>query len=141
MSPRQKVRVLHEPNWRESDVNSSCTNEVQTSRSGWLREPARGCGMEAGNEAQHRTRVNSGAGRTVWVSVPSNATPDIQSRRYGNRSGGGVKSCVLIPGDLLGSASSGRIVGDDEPMSEEKSDHPIGASKSGNADGAKGMTG
>jgi len=122
-------------------VNSSCTNVVEPGRTGLAREPARGCGMEAGNEPQHRTRVNSGAGRPVWVSVPRNVTPDIQSRQDGIRSGGGGKLCVLTLGDLPGSARSGRAVGDGGPMPGEKSDHPIGAGKSGNADGAKGVTG
>lgn len=122
-------------------MNSNCTSEVGTGRAGLRREPVRGCGMEAGSEPQHRTGVNSGAGRLVWVSVPSNVTPDIQSRQDGTRSGGGGKSCVLTLGDLLGSAGSGRAAGDDGSMPEEKSDHLIGAVKSGNADGAKEVTG
>ena len=96
--------------------------------------------MEAASEPQHRTKVNSCAGRLVWVSVPRNATPDIQSRQDGNGSGGGGKSCVLTPGDLLGSAICGRSGGDVGPMLEEKSDHLIRAMKLGNAGGAKGVT-
>ncbi len=97
--------------------------------------------MEAGSEPQHRTRVNSRAGRLVWVSVPRNVTPDIQSGQDGIGSGGGGKSCVLTPGDLLGSASCGRTGGDVGPKPEEKSDHLIRALKPGNAGGAKGVTG
>ena len=128
------------PYWRESNVNSSCTNVVaQCSGSG--RESVRRCGMEAGSEPQHRTKVNSSAGRLVGVSVRRNATPDIQSRQDGIRSGGGGKSCVLTPGELLRSASCGRTGGDVGPMPEEKSDHLIRAMKPGNAGGAKGVTG
>jgi hypothetical protein len=101
----------------------------------------RRCGMEARNEPQHRTRVNSGAGRPVWVSVPRNATPDIQSRQDGMRSGSGGKSCVLTRGDLSESTTSGRPRSDAWTMLREKSDHPIGALKPGNAGGAKGVTG
>ena len=97
--------------------------------------------MEAGSEPQHQTRVNSGEGRPVWVSVRTNTTPGIQSWQDGNRSGGGGKSEVLTPGGLLGSALSGRSVGDGEPKRGEKSDHPIVAVRTGNAGGAKGVTG
>ena len=128
------------PYWRESNVNSSCTN-VSVGCSGPRRESVRRCGMEAGIEPQHRTKVNSSAGRLVGVSVRRNATPDIQSRQDGSRSGGGGKSCVLTPGDLLRSAGCGRAGGDVGLMSEEKSDHPIRAMKPGNAGGAKGVTG
>ncbi len=51
--------------------------------------------MEAASEPQHRTKVNSSAGRLVGVSVPGNATPDIQSRQDGIRSGGGGKSACI----------------------------------------------
>lgn len=97
--------------------------------------------MEAGNEPQHRTKVNSRAGRPVWVSVPRDATPGIQSWQDGIRSGSGGKSCVITLGDLLGSAKCGRSTGDGVPMPEEKSDHLIVAMKPGNAGGAKGVTG
>jgi hypothetical protein len=70
-----------------------------------------------------------------------NVTPNIQSRQDGSRSGGGGKSYILTLGDLLGSADSGRTVGDGGPTSGEKSDHLVRAMKSGNADGAKGVTG
>lgn len=97
--------------------------------------------MEAGNELQHRTRVNAGAGRSVWVSVPRNVTPDIQSRQDGIRRGGGRTTCVLTLGDLSGSAERGRSVGDGVPKPAEKSDHLIRAMRPGNAGGAKGVTG
>ena len=122
-------------------MNSNCTSEIDAGRSGSARESVRRCGMEAASEPQHRTRVNSRAGRPVWVSVPRNATPGIQSRRDGIRSGSGGKSCVLTLGDLLGSARSGRAVGDGGPMPGEKSDHPVVVMKPGNAGGAKGVTG
>jgi hypothetical protein len=104
-------------------------------------EPVRGCGMEARSEPQHRTRVNSGAGRSVWVSVPRNVTPDIQSRQDGIRSGGGGKSCVLTLGDLSESTMSGSPCRDAWTTLWEKSDHPIRVMKPGNAGGAKGVTG
>jgi hypothetical protein len=97
--------------------------------------------MEAGSELQHRTRVNSGAGRSVWVSVPRNAMPDIQSRQDGSRSGRGRKECGLTLGGLFGSATGGSGIGDDAARPGEKSDHPIVVTKPGNAGGAKGVTG
>ena len=97
--------------------------------------------MEAASELQHRTQVNVGIGRPVWVSVRFNATPDIQSRQDGRRRGGGRKTCDLTLGDLHGSGNDGRTVGDDGPMPEEKSDRLIVAMKPGNAGGAKGATG
>lgn len=130
-----------DPYWREPTVKGSCTSDAITGRTGPPSEPVRGCGMEARNEPQHRTRVNPCAGRLVWVSVPLNATPGIQSRQDGIGGGGGGKSCVLTLGDLLGSALSGRHVRDGEPTSGEKSDRPIVAVKPGNSGGAKGATG
>ena len=53
--------------------------------------------MEANCVLQHRTKVNSRAGRSVWVSVPRNATPYFQSRQDGIESGGGRKSWTLTP--------------------------------------------
>ncbi len=96
--------------------------------------------MEAGSEAQHRTKVNPCAGRTIWVSVPVNATPDIQSRSYGIGGGGGAKIQCLTPGDLPGSALCGRPRRKAWTMTGEKSDHLIVALKPGNAGGAKGVT-
>jgi hypothetical protein len=97
--------------------------------------------MEARSEPQHRTRVNSGAGRPVWVSVQRNATPSIQSRQDGIRSGSGGKFCDLTLGDLPRSAVSGSAARDGGARPWEKSDHLIVARKPGNAGGAKGMTG
>lgn len=97
--------------------------------------------MEAASELQHRTKVNSGAGRAVWVSVRPNATPNIQSRQCGSGSGGGGKSSGLTLGDLPESALGGRTGGDAGSTLGEKSDHPIVATKPGNAGGAKGVTG
>ena len=97
--------------------------------------------MEAASEPQHRTRVNSIAGRIVWVSAPRSATPNIQPWRYGTRSGSGGKEHGLTPGDLHGSSMRGRDIGDDDVTTVEKSDRPIVALKLGNAGGAKGTTG
>lgn len=97
--------------------------------------------MEAASELQHRTKVNVGTGRPVWVSVRSNATPDIQSRQDGRRRGGGRKICDLTLGDLHGSGNAGRTVGDDGPTPGEKSDRLTVAMKPSNAGGAKGATG
>ena len=127
------------PYWRESNVRSNCTSPSWSDPAETV--PVRGCGMEARNEPQHRTRVNSGAGRPVWVSVPRNATPGIQSRQDGIGSGSGGKSRGLTLGDLHQSAESGRSRRDVGTMLVEKSDHPIRAMKPGNAGGAKGVTG
>ena len=96
--------------------------------------------MEAGSQAQHRTRVNPYAGRSTWVSVPSNATPDFQSRSKGIGGGGGAKLRGLTPGDLLGSAARGRTARKGWPTPGEKSDRLVVALKPGNAGGAKGAT-
>ena len=104
-------------------------------------EPARACGMEARDEPQHRTQVKPRKAGLTWESVPPNATPDIQSRQDGNEDGSGGTLLVLTRGDLHGSARCGRRLGDGLPMSVEKSDHPIGAVKPGNAGGAKGVMG
>jgi hypothetical protein len=74
--------------------------------------------------------------------VPPSTTPDIQSRRDGIGDGGGGKWLVLTPGDLGGSAKSGRRRGESNalPMPIEESDHFIVAKKPGNAGGAKGVT-
>ena len=101
--------------------------------------------MEAGSELQHRTRVNARAGRPVWVSEPWIVTPNIQSRQNGSRRGRGRKVYGLTLGDLPRSVNDrsvndGRVVGDDEPMLKEKSDHLIVVMKPGNAGGAKGVT-
>ena len=116
------------PYWRESNVNSNCGT-------------ARFRGMEAASEPQHRTEVNSRAGRSVWVSVRSNATPSSQSRQDGSGSGGGGKTCDLTLGGLHGSGLAGRTAGDGGPTPMEKSDRLIVATKPGNAGGAKGATG
>lgn len=120
-------------------MKSNCTSQRRRDPGKAL--AARRCGMEACSELQHRTRVNSGAGRSVWVSVPGNVTPSIQSRQDGIRSGGGRKSCDLTLGDLHESTRSGRPCSDARTKLVEKSDHPIGAMKPGNAGGAKGVTG
>lgn len=122
-------------------MNSNCTSDNEDGKSYSSSVPARGCGMEAASEPQHRTRVNSGAGRSVWVSMHRNATPDIQRRQDGSRSGGGGKEHRLTPGDLSGSSKRGRDFGDVDPKPREKSDRPIVALKPGNAGGAKGATG
>lgn len=141
MMTRLEVQVLLEPYWRESNVNSSCTNISGDGRAYPMCEPARGCEMEAGSEAQHRTEVNSDAGWPVWVSTPEHVMPDIQSWQDSTRSGGGAKSCHLILGDLWRSSSRGRTREDTGSKPTEKSDHLIVAMKPGNAGGAKGVTG
>jgi hypothetical protein len=98
--------------------------------------------MEAVNESQHRTIVNLCAGSLAWVNVPSNMTPSIRS--WPGSSGGerGDTSPDLTPRDLPRSGPSGRAceANDARPMSWEKSDHLIVATKPGNAGGAKGVT-
>jgi hypothetical protein len=141
MATRLEVKVLLEPYWRESNVKSNCTRTHGDGMAYPANEPVRGCGMEARSETQPRTYVNSDAGWSAWVSVPPNATPDIQSWQDSIRSGGGVKSWSLTLGDLCGSSSRGRPRGNTGSKPAEKSDHPIVAMKPGNAGGAKGVTG
>lgn len=97
--------------------------------------------MEARSESQHRTKVNPCAGSFVWVSALRSTTPNVRSRQGCTGGGGGVKFCVLTLGDLLGSATRGRLASDDGPMSGEKSDHLVVVMKPGNAGEAKGVTG
>ena len=139
MALNRGCKSLRGSYWRKSNVNSSCTRWADRVP-GLTVEPARGCGMEAGSEAQHRTKVNPCAGRTTWVSVLRDATPDIQSWSYGSGGGGGAKLRGLTPGDLLGSAMSGRGACEGTPTPGEKSDRLIVAMKPGNAGGAKGAT-
>lgn len=98
--------------------------------------------MEAVDKPQHRAQAKLRKAFGTWVSVPSNVTPDIQSRSRGNGDGGGGKLCVLTQGDLHWSAKSGRRgEGNDDPtMPMEKSDHLIVVLKPGNAGGARGVT-
>ena len=98
--------------------------------------------MEARGEPPYRTQVKPRKAGPTWVSTPDSATPDFQSRRDGIGDGDGGKRLVLTPGDLDGSAVSGRRrEGNDAlPMSVEESDHPVVALKPGNAGGAKGVT-
>jgi hypothetical protein len=102
-------------------------------------EPARACGMEARDVPQHRTKVKPRKAGLIWVSVPPLAMPDIQSRQDGSEDGGGGKLRALTRGDLHGSASCGRRLGDGLSRPVEKSDHFIRALKPGNAGGAKGV--
>ncbi len=117
--------------------------DARTGRTPCRAVPARSCGMEALDAAQHRAKAKFRKALEVWVSVPSNVTPDIQSRPRSTGIGGGAKLCVLTQGDLCVSASSGRWGGgnDDPPRHAEKSDHPVVVMKPGNAGGAKGVTG
>lgn len=140
MTIKPEVKVLFEPYWRESNVNSSCTNINGDGSAYPMCEPVRGCEMEAGSEAQHRTKVNSEAGWSVWVSVLQEATPYIQSWQNSTRSGGGAKFYRLTLRDLCGSSLRGRIFGNEGTKPTEKSDPPIVAMKPGNAGGAKGVT-
>ncbi len=125
--------------WRESDVKGNCTRKPHRA-TGAVDESARRCGMEARSEPRHRTRVNPCAGRSTRVNERLSAMPEIQSGWSGSGGGGRGKSCALTRGDLPGSATSGRPVGDDGTTSGEKSDRLIVALKPGNAGGAKGAT-
>ena len=87
--------------------------------------PVRACGVEARDAPQHRTQVKPRKADLLWVSVPPNATPDIQSRQVGSEAGSGGTLRVLTRGDLHGSARCGRRLGDVSLMSVEKSDHSI----------------
>ena len=105
-------------------------------------EPVRACGMEAGGGPPHRTKVKPRKAGPTWVSARCSAKPDIQSRWDGIGDGGGGTRLVLTPGDLGGSAVSGRRREDYDalPMFAEESDHLVVALKPGNAGGAKGVT-
>ena len=98
--------------------------------------------MEALDAAQHRAKAKLRKATWTWVSMPPNATPDIQSRSGGIGDGCGVKLRVLTRGELYWSASA---VGGEEATTThrchvEKSDHLIVVMKPGNAGGAKGVT-
>lgn len=121
--------------------------------------------MEVRSETQHRTKVNPCAGRLVWVSTPTSATPNFQSRQVGSGGGSGAKWYALTPGEPLG-PSNGRTFSDEGPTlegvtrighrrglglrdadskrsdgsSDVQSDHLIVAMKPVKAGGAKGMT-
>jgi hypothetical protein len=107
------------------------------------RTSARSCGMEALDEPQPRAKAKLRKAFDAWASVPSNVTPDIQSRHRGVGDGSGGTLCVLTRGDLHRSAPSGRRGGgnDDPTTPVEKSDHPTVVMKPGNAGGARGVTG
>lgn len=96
--------------------------------------------MEAVGKPQHRTKVKPRKAGLTWVSVPGIATPDLQWWQDGIEDGGGGTWFILTPGDLPESARGGRDRGNAMPTLREKSDHPIGAMKPGNAGGAKGVT-
>ena len=99
--------------------------------------------MEALDRPQRRAQAKLRKALEVRVSVPPNPTPDIQSGPRGSGDGDGGTLRGLTQRDLQGSATSGRREGgnDDPPMSLEKSDHLVGATKPGNAGGAKEVTG
>lgn len=127
-------KQLHEPNVRPRLVR---------------RYAVRPCEMEACSESQHRTSVNLRAGCLTWASELVRATPHIRSGSSSSEGGSGETFLSLTPRDLQRSHSSPRpwaSVGrvregnDNDPMSLEKSDHPIVVTKPGNAGGAKGMT-
>jgi len=99
--------------------------------------------MEALDAAQHRAKAKLRKAIEVWVSVPSNVTPHIQSRPRSTEAGGGAKLCVLTRGDLHGPAQA--VGGKEATMTHqrlqvEKSDHLVVVMKPGNAGGAKGVT-
>jgi hypothetical protein len=104
--------------------------------------------MEAVSVPQPRTQVNFYAGCLGWVSVPRITTPNIRSFPVSSGSECGGTYLNLTPRDLLRSGvllartRSGKACGgnNNRLTSQEKSDHLIVALKSGNADGAKGVT-
>lgn len=138
-------RQRHEPAMiREATVE----REREDAREAALAEPrarpaVRSCGMEALDRPQRRARAKLRKALEVRVSVPPNATPDIQPGPRGNGDGDGGTLRGLTQRELHGSALSGRREGgnDDPPMSLEQSDHLVVATKPGNAGGAKGVTG
>ena len=99
--------------------------------------------MEAGYEPQHRTKVNLSAGSCTLGEYA--AQYDAQSPTV---SAGVVEAGVAAPPcPILQEISTdpmriGKARGGNDEclMPVEKSDHPILARKSGNADGAKGVT-
>ena len=99
--------------------------------------------MEALDEPQHRTKVKPRKAVLVWVSVPTNVTPNIQPRQDGIEDGSGGTSLTLTQGDLRGSAKAvGRKEASDNwPKPAEKSDSLIVAMKAVKAVGAKGGMG
>ena len=117
--------------------------DVKAKRYPYRLASVRSCGMEALDAAQHRAKAKLRKAIEVWVSVPPNATPYIQSRPRSSGDGGGVTLCVLTRGEFHGPAQA---VGGKEATTTprhqmEKSDHLIVVMKPGNAGGAKGVTG
>ena len=138
-------RQRHEPaRTREAAVECEHEDACEAAPAGPRTRPAaRSRGMEALDRPQRRAKAKLRKALEVRVSVPPNATPEIQSRPRGSGDGDGGKLRGLTQRGLLGSATSGRREGgnDDPPMSLEKSDHLVVATKPGNSGGAKGVTG
>jgi len=141
MSRRQLHEAERRVEGRRQRRSSAVTREAVSTRTS-----ARSCGMEGLGEPQHRAQAKLRKAAGVWASVPSNATPDVQTRPRGSGDGGGGTLCVLTRRDLHESARCGRREGgnDDPPMPRcawEKSDRPTVVMKPGNSGGAKGATG
>jgi hypothetical protein len=97
--------------------------------------------MEALDVARHRAQAKLRKANRVRVSLPSKATPDIQSWPFGSGDGGCVTLRVLTQRDLRGSL----VVGGENARTprrcpSEKSDHLVVALKPAKAGGAKGVT-
>ena len=102
--------------------------------------PVRARGEEARDELQHLTQVNPRKADLIKVSVPVNATPDIQPRSewYWGRWRQDIdhsyfkRSPQVRFGGRVGEGN------DDDPMPAEKSDLLIVVMKLAKASGAKG---
>jgi hypothetical protein len=105
--------------------------------------PVRVCGMEAGGQPRHRTKVKPRKAKLTWVSVPANAKPEIQPWSGGCWGRRSREALHPYPRRSPRAPEGGRTQGGNDASSkpEEKSDHPIVATKLAKAGGAKGVMG
>lgn len=98
--------------------------------------------MEARGEPQHRTKVNPRKAGLPGQACVSTQRPISNPWQEGAGGGGGEKSFILTPRDLLRSGDGRAQEGNDAgPMPEEKSDRLIVAMKPVKAGRAKGAMG
>jgi hypothetical protein len=85
--------------------------------------------------------VNSSTGRSSWVSVPLNATPEIQSEAGAVKGAAAAGHSMFLPWEVcMGPFQTvgWKKVSDDRPTPMQKSDLSIVALKPVKAGGAKG---
>ena len=102
--------------------------------------PVRARGKEARDELQHLTQVNPRKADLIKVSVPVNATPDIQPRSewYWGRWRQDIDHSYFKRSPQVRFGGKVGEGNDDDPMHVEKSDLLILVMKLAKASGAKG---